>query len=80
MFSEVEICDSRPCQNDGVCSQKEGKYACACTPGYGGLNCDKGGLFSYIYIANITTVLCSCKTCCLDIMVLQWQLQVLYLV
>ena len=51
VISEIDVCESDPCQNGANCSQAEGSYICACPPGYTGLNCDIGkcNLFSVIF-------------------------------
>ncbi|KAG1672645.1 Protein jagged-2 [Nymphon striatum] len=33
------MCLTRPCQNDGVCSEVNGGYKCTCRPGYTGEQC-----------------------------------------
>ncbi|KAK4875010.1 hypothetical protein RN001_011432 [Aquatica leii] len=38
--TEVNLCYSNPCQNNGVCKVKEGGYTCVCPPEYTGVNCD----------------------------------------
>ncbi|RVE52505.1 hypothetical protein evm_002899 [Chilo suppressalis] len=38
--TEVDLCYSSPCVNNGTCLRKEGGYTCVCTPGYTGVNCE----------------------------------------
>ncbi|XP_065173819.1 protocadherin-like wing polarity protein stan isoform X2 [Atheta coriaria] len=38
--TEVNLCYSAPCQNNGTCRIKEGGYTCVCQPGYSGNNCE----------------------------------------
>lgn len=39
--SEINECESSPCQNGGVCVDKIASYACACPMGFTGLNCEE---------------------------------------
>ena len=38
------LCDSRPCQNNGLCVSlfEDLNYACVCVPGFEGRNCETG--------------------------------------
>ncbi|XP_060527638.1 protocadherin-like wing polarity protein stan isoform X2 [Cylas formicarius] len=38
--TEVNLCYSSPCKNNGTCKIKEGGYTCVCTSGYAGKNCE----------------------------------------
>nr|XP_022918571.1 protocadherin-like wing polarity protein stan isoform X2 [Onthophagus taurus] len=38
--TEVNLCYSTPCQNNGTCRIREGGYTCICQDGYTGLNCE----------------------------------------
>ncbi|KAK9696737.1 Laminin G domain [Popillia japonica] len=38
--TEVNLCYSTPCQNNGTCKIREGGYTCVCSPGFTGTNCD----------------------------------------
>ncbi|XP_066601005.1 protocadherin-like wing polarity protein stan [Prorops nasuta] len=38
--TEVNLCYSNPCQNDGTCRRREGGYACSCGPDFTGENCE----------------------------------------
>ena len=37
---EFDICESNPCQNEGICMDVIGRYLCDCRVGYTGLNCE----------------------------------------
>lgn len=38
--TEVDLCYSDPCLNNGKCKRKEGGYSCICNDGYTGVNCE----------------------------------------
>lgn len=38
--TEVNLCYSNPCKNNGTCHRREGGYTCTCAPGHTGLNCE----------------------------------------
>ncbi|PSN41253.1 Protocadherin-like wing polarity protein stan [Blattella germanica] len=38
--TEVNLCYSNPCGNQGICQRKEGGYVCVCKPGFTGQNCE----------------------------------------
>ena len=38
--TEFNECISRPCQNEGVCTDELSAYTCACVPGWSGDNCE----------------------------------------
>lgn len=40
--TEVNLCYSQPCQNNGTCKIKEGGYTCVCPPNYTGNVADVG--------------------------------------
>ena len=46
IISDVNECDSMPCQNNGTCNNTEpagtGNYTCQCQPGYTGIHCETG--------------------------------------
>ena len=41
-FTDIDECQKSPCQNGGVCTNKEGDYKCSCKSGFTGKNCEKG--------------------------------------
>ncbi|GLV44458.1 starry night [Carabus blaptoides fortunei] len=38
--TEVNLCYSNPCKNNGTCYRNEGGYSCGCLHGFTGLNCE----------------------------------------
>ncbi|XP_072387451.1 protocadherin-like wing polarity protein stan isoform X2 [Diabrotica undecimpunctata] len=38
--TEVNLCYSSPCRNNGTCKIREGGYTCVCSTGYTGENCE----------------------------------------
>ena len=40
--TEIDECESSPCQNGGSCSDSINLYNCTCVAGYTGLNCETG--------------------------------------
>ena len=42
VLSEFDDCESRPCLNNGYCSDGQDKYTCYCTQGYVGTQCEIG--------------------------------------
>jgi len=44
LFSEPDIddCQSSPCENGGICSDKLNDFTCSCIQGYTGKNCAEG--------------------------------------
>ncbi|KAJ0179731.1 hypothetical protein K1T71_004322 [Dendrolimus kikuchii] len=38
--TEVDLCYSSPCVNNGTCVRREGGYTCVCAAGYTGVNCE----------------------------------------
>ncbi|CAG9865104.1 unnamed protein product [Phyllotreta striolata] len=38
--TEVNLCYSSPCRNNGTCKIREGGYTCVCPAGYAGENCE----------------------------------------
>nr|XP_049702759.1 protocadherin-like wing polarity protein stan isoform X2 [Helicoverpa armigera] len=38
--TEVDLCYSSPCINNGTCVRREGGYTCVCAPGFTGVNCE----------------------------------------
>lgn len=37
---EVNLCERRPCLNNGTCKGNQTTYWCECPPGYSGRHCD----------------------------------------
>lgn len=38
--TEVNLCYSNPCKNNGTCYRKEGGHSCGCLPGFTGSDCE----------------------------------------
>ncbi|XP_037874856.1 protocadherin-like wing polarity protein stan [Bombyx mori] len=38
--TEVDLCFSSPCVNNGTCVRREGGYTCVCAAGFTGVNCE----------------------------------------
>ena len=38
--SDIDDCESKPCMNDGTCTDGLNKYTCKCSTGYMGVNCE----------------------------------------
>ncbi|XP_013196318.2 protocadherin-like wing polarity protein stan [Amyelois transitella] len=38
--TEVDLCYSSPCVNNGTCVRREGGYTCVCAAGFTGVNCE----------------------------------------
>ena len=43
-ISEINECNSLPCQNGGQCIDEINKYSCLCEAGFTGLNCETGNM------------------------------------
>ena len=40
VHTEINECESDPCQNGASCVDRLGKYRCTCVFGYTGVNCE----------------------------------------
>ena len=40
LFTDINECDSNPCQNGATCANEVNKYTCSCAAGYTDINCD----------------------------------------
>ena len=38
--SDINECNSNPCQNGGTCTDFINNYSCQCAAGYSGVNCE----------------------------------------
>lgn len=38
-LKDIQECSSAPCLNNGICKEEVNGYACLCTAGYTGINC-----------------------------------------
>lgn len=41
-LSDIDECQSNPCQNGGTCIDEVNSFVCLCLPSYGGATCEKG--------------------------------------
>ena len=41
-FSDIDECNSAPCQNGATCVDHVNRYSCSCAAGYAGTNCGSG--------------------------------------
>ena len=39
--TDIDECDSCPCEHDGICTDNVNGYNCSCAQGYTGITCDK---------------------------------------
>ena len=42
VFSDLNECNSDPCENGGTCSDAVNGFTCACADGYTGVQCETG--------------------------------------
>ena len=42
LFSDINECDSDPCENGGSCENSIGSFMCTCVAGYEGDTCESG--------------------------------------
>ena len=48
MLVDIDECASNPCENGGVCDDREDYFVCTCTAGFMGATCDVGKIiFSF---------------------------------
>lgn len=52
LYLDIRECDTNPCMNNARCVELAGSYECVCQPGYSGINCAKGGHFTYNQTVN----------------------------
>ena len=48
LLSDINECNSRPCENGATCNDEVDAYNCSCVDGYNGTNCETG-MSSYHY-------------------------------
>ena len=67
--SDVDECNSNPCENGGTCIDGINEYSCQCVAGYTGANCETGSscrfsLFTKTFICSVFVhLLCSFIIC-----------------
>lgn len=49
-LTDVDDCQSEPCENGGTCIDKIDSFLCLCLPSYGGDMCEKGESENTAYI------------------------------
>ena len=42
LFSDINECDTDPCENSGSCNNTVGSFTCTCVAGYEGATCQSG--------------------------------------
>ena len=42
LFSDINECDTDPCENSGTCENTIGSFNCTCAAGYDGDTCENG--------------------------------------
>ena len=42
LLSDIDECQSGPCQNEGTCTDQVNSYSCTCVAGYTGDDCKTG--------------------------------------
>lgn len=47
-FSDINECDTNPCENGGQCTNSEGSFTCNCAGGWKGPACNQGKFSEYI--------------------------------
>ena len=75
IFSEIDECSSRPCQNGGFCTDGVNGYTCDCAAGYVGTDCRNGktSCSFHIHCVMILNVsLCSLSTNLILLYFLTW--------
>lgn len=45
-LTDIDDCQSNPCQNGGTCIDEINSFVCLCLPSYGGAACEKGNVLS----------------------------------
>ncbi|XP_028845065.1 protein eyes shut homolog isoform X2 [Denticeps clupeoides] len=60
--TEINECESNPCQHNGTCADFVGSYKCTCLPGFIGANCEVD-----IDACSLPNSTCPPKSMCLDL-------------
>lgn len=47
-FSDINECETNPCENGGQCTNSEGSFTCSCAGGWKGPACNQGKFSEYI--------------------------------
>ena len=44
IFTDIDECNSNPCQNEATCHDHVNSYSCICAAGFNGTNCETSKL------------------------------------
>lgn len=47
-ITDINECDTNPCENGGQCTNSEGSFTCNCAGGWRGLACNQGKFSKYL--------------------------------
>ena len=62
LSTDINECDSEPCQHEGTCTDKVNGYTCRCAPGYEGPSCETSKPpYLIMYKARKSMYMYSCK-------------------
>ncbi len=48
VLTDIDDCQSNPCQNGGTCIDEINSFVCLCLPSYGGATCEKGNTITHM--------------------------------
>lgn len=47
-FTDINECDTNPCENGGLCTNSKGSFTCSCLGGWRGPACNQGKFLNEI--------------------------------